>query len=79
MTNNISPWKFGGFGSIFEEMDREFARTEETMGRMFRSMLENISTQDSPSSYYYGYQITVGPDASLISKNLAMSDHQSRV
>jgi len=62
MTGNISPWKFGGFGSIFEEMDREFARTEETMGRMFRSMLENISTQDSPSSYYYGYQITVGPD-----------------
>jgi HSP20 family protein len=61
MTGNISPWKFGGFGSIFEEMDREFARTEETMGRML-SMLENVSAQDSPSSYYYGYQITVGPD-----------------
>ena len=62
MTDNVSPWRFGRFGSIFEDMDKEFARTEETMNRMFRNMLEGLSIQDNPSSYYYGYQITVGPD-----------------
>ncbi len=62
MTSNLSPWRFGGFGSIFEEMDREFAKAEETMSRMFSGLLENVSKQGSPSSYYYGYQITVGPD-----------------
>jgi HSP20 family protein len=62
MTSNLSPWRFGGFGSIFEEMDREFAKAEETMNRMFSGMLENVSNKGSPSSYYYGYQITVGPD-----------------
>jgi HSP20 family protein len=62
MIDNISPWRVGGFGSIFEDMDKEFARTEETMNRLFRNMLEGLSIQDNPSSYYYGYQITVGPD-----------------
>ena len=62
MTSNITPWRLGGFGSLFEEIDREFAKAEETMNRMFRGVSENVSAQGSPSSYYYGYQITVGPD-----------------
>ena len=62
MTNNILPWGFSGFGSIFEDMYREFARSEEMMSRLFRTLLEDSSAYDRPSSYYYGYQITVGPD-----------------
>lgn len=48
---------------LFEDMDREFAEAEEMLNRMFRTVRgikpEEISTN---FPYYYGYQVTVGPD-----------------
>jgi HSP20 family protein len=50
--------------SLFEEMDKEFAEAEDMLSRMFRTVRDiapSIGTStDFP--YYYGYQITVGPD-----------------
>ena len=56
------PWNYNfGFGSrIFEEMDKEFAEAEEMLSRMFRIAKENPDAVNGP--YFYGYQITVGPD-----------------
>jgi HSP20 family protein len=55
-------WSFKG-SRIFEEMNKEFAEAEEMMNRMFRTVHE-ISPSDvaANSPYYYGYQITMGPD-----------------
>jgi HSP20 family protein len=50
--------------SLFEEMDREFAEAEHMLNGMFRIvpdiMPSGINLGDFP--YYYGYQITIGPD-----------------
>jgi HSP20 family protein len=52
-----------GFGRLFEDMDREFAEAEEMLNRMFRTVRsmrpEELATR---FPYYYGYQVTVGPD-----------------
>src|SRR6184192_1781312 len=50
--------------SLFEEMDREFAEAEDMLSRMFRTVRDIAPTASSSSAepYYYGYQITVGPD-----------------
>jgi len=50
--------------SLFEEMDREFAEAEDMLNRMFRTVRDIAPGANSTSaeSYYYGYQITVGPD-----------------
>ena len=54
--------------SIFEEMDREFAEAEDMLSRMFRTVREiGPSTAAGTGTateypYYYGYQLTVGPD-----------------
>jgi HSP20 family protein len=53
-----------GFGrQLFEDIDREFAEAEEMLNRMFRTVRdmrpEEIATN---FPYYYGYQVTVGPD-----------------
>jgi len=54
-------WDFGR--RIFEEMDREFSDAEEMLNRMFRTVREmNPADAAGTSPYYYGYQITVGPD-----------------
>jgi HSP20 family protein len=55
-------WSFKG-SRIFEEMNKEFAEAEEMMNRMFMTVHE-ISPSDvaANSPYYYGYQITMGPD-----------------
>jgi HSP20 family protein len=45
------------FDSIFEDLDKEFARAEEMLNRAFEN-----SGPGGLSSYYYGYQVTVGPD-----------------
>jgi HSP20 family protein len=49
-------------GSIFEEMDREFAEAENMLSRMFRTVREIGSSSTSEYPYYYGYHVTVGPD-----------------
>ena len=54
-----NPW-IGG--SVFEELDREFAEAEDMLSRMFRTALEIGSSSTSEYPYYYGYQVTVGPD-----------------
>jgi HSP20 family protein len=49
---------------ILESIDKEFAEAEDMLNRMFRTVRE-INPSDLISSnapYYYGYQITVGPD-----------------
>jgi HSP20 family protein len=50
--------------SIFEEIDREFADAEDMLNRMFRTVSDiGPSTRvDTTLPYYYGYQITIGPD-----------------
>jgi HSP20 family protein len=52
-----------GFGSMFEQMDREFAEAEEMLNRMFRTV-RGLRPEELAESfpYYYGYQVTVGPD-----------------
>ena len=52
-----------GFGKrLFEDIDREFAEAEEMLNRMFRTVREVSPDAVVHGPYYYGYQITVGPD-----------------
>ena len=53
-----------GFGRrMFENIDREFTEAEEMLNRMFRTIRETSSSDMVlHGPYYYGYQITVGPD-----------------
>ena len=54
------PW---GFSSrIFEEMDKEFSDAEDMLNRMFRTVRQSGGGESQAFPYYYGYQITVGPD-----------------
>ena len=55
------PWNFRG-GRIFEDIDKEFAEAEEMLNRMFRTVREMGPSDISNFPYYYGYQITTGPD-----------------
>jgi HSP20 family protein len=56
-------WDFGFGRRLFEDIDREFQDAEEMLNRMFRTVRE-MKPSDIASAfpYYYGYQITVGPD-----------------
>jgi HSP20 family protein len=54
------PWRFSN--RIFEDMDREFAEAEDMLNRMFRTDLEMESFDLRIFPYYYGYQVTIGPD-----------------
>ena len=52
-------------GRIFEDMmDKEFAEAKDMIDRMFRTVQEinPVDLASSNAPYYYGYQITVGPD-----------------
>jgi HSP20 family protein len=53
-----------GFGRrMFESIDREFAEAEEMLNRMFRTIRQTGPSEMAVQGpYYYGYQITVGPD-----------------
>ncbi len=54
-----NPWNYTN--RIFEELDREFSDAEQMLNRMFRTVRQpNADIETFP--YYYGYQITVGPD-----------------
>ena len=54
--------KFGR--SIFEDIDKEFAAAEDMLNRMFKTVREigPSTTTAADYPYYYGYQLTVGPD-----------------
>ena len=49
---------------IFEEMDREFSEAEDMLNRMFRTVRQSGTDSETSQTfpYYYGYQITIGPD-----------------
>jgi HSP20 family protein len=53
-----NPWDYT---KIFEELDREFSDAEQMLSRMFRTVREPNPTFET-FPYYYGYQITIGPD-----------------
>jgi HSP20 family protein len=56
-------WDIGFGRRLFEDIDKEFSEAEEMLGRMFRTVREmNPSEITGTFPYYYGYQITVGPD-----------------
>ncbi|MDQ3872132.1 MAG: Hsp20/alpha crystallin family protein [Thermoproteota archaeon] len=56
-------WDIGFGRRLFEDIDKEFSEAEEMLGRMFRTVREmNPSEIAGTFPYYYGYQITVGPD-----------------
>jgi HSP20 family protein len=50
------PWGFST--RIFEEMDKEFAE----LSRLFSGIQESGSSTGGKLPYYYGYQVSVGPD-----------------
>jgi HSP20 family protein len=56
-------WDLGFGRRLFEDVDREFSEAEEMLNRMFRTVREmKPSDITGAFPYYYGYQITVGPD-----------------
>jgi HSP20 family protein len=56
-------WDIGFGRRLFEDIDKEFSEAEEMLNRMFRTVREmNPSKNAGTFPYYYGYQITVGPD-----------------
>jgi HSP20 family protein len=66
MSGDMILWKDSwGFSSrIFDEMDKEFSEAEDMLTRMFRTVRESGRAPQFSQRfpYYYGYQITVGPD-----------------
>lgn len=54
------PWGYSN--KIFEEMDKEFSNAEDMLNRLFRTVRESGPGISSTVPYYYGYQVTVGPD-----------------
>lgn len=53
-------WKFSR--GILEDIDKEFAEAENMLNRMFRTVREMEPSAIANFPYYYGYQVTVGPD-----------------
>jgi HSP20 family protein len=54
------PWKFSR--GILEDIDMEFEEAENMLNRIFRTVREMRPSTIANFPYYYGYQITVGPD-----------------
>jgi HSP20 family protein len=54
------PWGFSP--RIFEEMDKEFSDAEDMLNRVFRTVRQSGTGTSQTFPYYYGYQITIGPD-----------------
>jgi HSP20 family protein len=54
------PWRFSR--GILEDIDKEFAEAENMLNRMFRTVREMGPSSITNFPYYYGYQITTGPD-----------------
>jgi HSP20 family protein len=66
MWRDSYPFSFWGMrpSRILENMmDKEFAEAEDMLNRMFRTVREvNPSDLTNNTLYYYGYQVTIGPD-----------------
>ena len=54
------PWEFRD--RFFEQIDKEFSEAEDMLNRMFRTARETGTTTSQTSPYFYGYQITIGPE-----------------
>ena len=54
------PWGFRD--RFFEQLDKEFSEAEDMLNRMFRTVRETGTTTSQESPYFYGYQITIGPE-----------------
>src|SRR5213593_3831646 len=54
------PWGFRD--RFFEQIDKEFSEAEDMLNRMFRTERETGTTTSQTSPYFYGYQITIGPE-----------------
>ncbi len=56
-------WDIGLGRRLFEDIDTEFRDAEEMLNRMFRTVKEMRPSDIAGTfPYYYGYQISVGPD-----------------
>jgi HSP20 family protein len=64
MLGDISMWRdpWGYNNRIFEQIDKEFSDAEDMLNRMFRTVRESGAGIPETFPYYYGYQITMGPD-----------------
>ena len=54
------PWGFRD--RFFEQIDREFSDAEDMLNRIFKTVTESGTTSSQTQPYFYGYQITVGPE-----------------
>jgi HSP20 family protein len=53
---------YGFRDRFFEQIDKEFSEAEDMLNRMFRTVRESGTTASQTFPYFYGYQITVGPE-----------------
>lgn len=54
------PWGFRD--RFFEQINREFSDAEDMLNRMFKTVTESGNADSQTQPYFYGYQITVGPE-----------------
>lgn len=54
------PWGFRD--RFFEQIDKEFSDAEDMLNRMFKTVTETGTASSFTQPYFYGYQITVGPE-----------------
>ena len=54
------PWGFRD--RFFEEIDKEFSDAEDMLNRMFKTVTETGTASSLTQPYFYGYQITIGPE-----------------
>jgi HSP20 family protein len=54
------PWGFRD--RLFEQIDKEFLDAEDMLNRMFKTVTETSIAGSQTQPYFYGYQITVGPE-----------------
>lgn len=54
--------KYGVYGQIIGDIDKEFAEAEDMLNIMFRTMHEKEQSDATQFHYYYGYQVIVPAD-----------------
>jgi len=54
------PWGFRD--RFFEQVDREFSDAEDMLNKMVKTVTETGTAGSQTQPYFYGYQITVGPE-----------------
>ena len=54
--------RWGFRSNLLEDIEKEFANAEQMLNRMFSTVQEIKPVDVSSFPYYYGYQVTIGPD-----------------